>query len=82
MLVQSTNIPEDSSKQAMTGVVCHCPRLTCHHQSQNEESFIQADLVANQHKDEIKQPMEAPEEVPSNSELHSLLVNYINHIQV
>lgn len=44
--------------------------------------FKQADLGPHQHKNNIEQPMKVPGGFPSLLELHSLLVNEINHIEI
>lgn len=53
-----------------------------HHQLQAAELSNQPDFLSNQRKNEIEQSIEVTERVPFRSELHYMLLNEFNHIEV
>lgn len=82
MLLPCTSSAEDIVQNMQGPKLCvtACDQAG-HRQPQDAELSPQLDLGSDQLKDETEQPMEVSEEVPACSELHSLIVNYLNHIR-
>lgn len=78
MLAPSTSI---RNTQGPESYITACDS-TVHHQSQNADLSTQPDLICDQRKNQIEQPMNVSKAVFSRSEQTSLHVNDLNHIEI
>lgn len=82
MLLPRISSPENIVRSTQEPVLYIIAFIQSATQPQAAEMSAQPDLGPNQHKNEIRQPTEVPDGVPSRSELHSLHVHDLNHIGV